>query len=171
MNEESRRRIASELKRVEEDCTYSSKSHFNAADRLRRTHNWVGGFAVVLSAAGGTAILAESVPAIAGTTSLIVAVLAALLTFMKFSERSVEHKSAGDQFLALKSDVRRYREVRLVELEDVSVAMTATDEFAERQQALNRSAPITDEGDFKKARRGIEEGEAVHVVDVKGDEK
>lgn len=165
MEEQEKDRIAVELKRIEEDCTYSSKSQFNASDRLSRYHKIIGGCAVAVSAVAGTSIFADAPDVLSGGASLIVAVLTALLTFMKYAERATEHKSAGDQYLGLRNDLRRFREIRLPVAQDAEAAMDATDDFASRQKELNRSAPIPGNEDFQKARKGIEEGQATHAID------
>lgn len=46
-----------EAERVEEDATYSSKSHFNAEDTWVRRHYWLGIPATVLAAIAGATLI------------------------------------------------------------------------------------------------------------------
>lgn len=164
MNEDTRSNIDAELRRVEEDCKYTGKAHFNATERLTWQHRILGSCAVISSAAAGTAIFADYHVG-AGVLSLAATILTALLTFLKPAEQAAEHKGAGDQYLALKGDVRRFRTIRLPTADDVSLTSDLLDVLVSRQKDLNRAAPTFLNCDFQKARKGIEEGEALHEVD------
>jgi len=160
-------KVRQELMRIEEDCVHSGKAHFNAGDRWSRYHFWLGVPAVALSAIASTAFFAEQ-PVIGGLLAASVAILTALQTFLKPSERSSAHKSAGDQYLSLRNDSRVFREIRLDTVCDDQAALDGLDEFTKRRRELNLSSPQFSRGDFEIARRGIEEGEALHAVDKKG---
>src|SRR6185437_15107211 len=105
--------IQAELERIEEDCIHSGKAHFNAGDRWTGYHYCLGLPAVVLSAMAGTAFFKDYATA-AGVMSVVVAILTALMTFLKPSERASAHKGCGDQYLALRNDARVFREIKLV---------------------------------------------------------
>jgi hypothetical protein len=158
--------IQTELQRIEEDCDYSGKSHFNAGVRWGRYHLWLGIPSVVLSTIAGTAFF-KDYGDIAGILSSIVAILTALMTFLKPSERSAHHKSSGDQYLALRNDARVFRKIKLECACDDQAAIDGMDEFTKRRNELNQASPQFSRKDFEKARKGIEEGEALHSVDKK----
>lgn len=157
-------RIQAELLRIEEDCTHSGKSHFNAASRWGKFHLWLGIPAVVLSALASTAFFSD-MPIVAGVMSGAVAILTALQTFLKPSELAASHKSAGDQYLGLRNDARVFREIRIDSVCDDQAAIDGLDEFTKRRRELNLASPQFSRGDFEKARKGIEAGEALHAVD------
>jgi hypothetical protein len=156
--------IRAELLRIEEDCIHSGKAHFNASDRWGAYHFWLGIPAVVLSALAGTAFFKEEV-LFGAIMSAMVAVLTALQTFMKPSEKASGHKSSGDQYLGLRNDARVFREVRLDHVCDDQAAIDGLEEFSKRRNELNRASAQVAPRDFRKARRGIDAGEALHVVD------
>lgn len=157
--------IKNELMRIEEDCIYSAKSHFNAGDRWNNYHNFLGIPSIVLSAVAGTAFL-KNQPEFAGAISIIVSILTALMTFLKPEEKSSAHRSSGSQFLALRNEARLYREVTFDSLETKSVS-SELKEFSKRKNDLNMSSPKFSRSDFEKARRGIEGGEATYAIDSK----
>jgi hypothetical protein len=157
-------KIQAELLRIEEDCNHSGKSHFNAAARWGTYQYFLGVPSVVLSAAAGTAFLKDD-PRVAAAMSALAALLTALMTFLKPSERSAAHKSAGDQYLGLRNDARVFREIRLQFACDDQTAINGLDEFTKRRNELNLSCPQFANRDFQKARRGIDAGEALHQVD------
>lgn len=160
-------KIQNELLRIEEDCTHSGKAHFNASERWNAYHFFLGLPAVALSALAGTAFFADQ-PVVGGVLSSAVAVLTAIQTFLKPSERSSAHKSSGDQYLGLKNDARVFREIRLHHACDDQAAIDGLDEFTKRRNELNLASPQFARRDFEKARRGIESGEALHAVDKEG---
>jgi len=156
--------ICFELERIEEDCQHSGKSHFNAGVRWGRYNFYIGIPSVILSAVAGTAFFNE-LGELATFISGVVAILTALMTFLKPSERAAAHKSSGDQYLALRNDARVFRTIRLSLACDEEAAIAGLDEFSKRRNELNQASPQCSEADRLKARKGIEEGEALHRVD------
>lgn len=156
--------IGAELERIEEDCSHSGKAHFNAGARWNRYHYWLGIPSVILSAVAGGAFMTEA-PELGGAISSIVAVLTALMTFLKPAERATGHKQSGDQYLALRNDARVFRTIKLGFVCDEQAAIDGLDEFTKRRNELNQASPPFSRGDFEKARDGIEAGEAQHSVD------
>jgi len=156
--------IHAELQRIEEDCIHSGKAHFNAGIRWMRYHYGLGIPSVVLSALAGLAFF-KDLPEIAGVMSGSVAILTSLITFLKPSERSASHKNSGDQYLSLRNDARVYREIKLPASPDEQAAIDGLDEFTKRRNALNQASAQFSQGDFEKARKGIDAGEAAHRVD------
>ncbi|OYU76062.1 MAG: hypothetical protein CFE32_11805 [Alphaproteobacteria bacterium PA3] len=156
--------IMKELERIEEDCNHSGKAHFNAHARWSRYHYWLGIPAVALSSIAGIAFFNEY-PMIGGAISSLVAILTALSTFLKPSERASSHKSSGDQYLGLKNDARVFRTVRLVHVCDNQSAIDGLDEFTKRRNEMNKASHQFSKADFDKARRGVDAGESIHRVD------
>ncbi|WP_208509609.1 SLATT domain-containing protein [Variovorax paradoxus] len=156
--------IDAELQRIEEDCIHSGKAHFNAGIRWARYHYGLGIPSVVLSALAGLAFFKEY-PEAAGVMSGVVAVLTSLITFLKPSERSVSHKNSGDQYLSLRNDARVFRGIKLPATPDEQTAIDGLDEFTKRRNELNQASAQFSQGDFERARKGIDAGEAAHRVD------
>ncbi|WP_294300995.1 SLATT domain-containing protein [uncultured Sphingomonas sp.] len=158
--------IKDELERIEEDCIHSGKAQFNAGVRWSRYHLLLGVPAVILSALAGTAFFKDQ-PEIAGVMSTIVAILTALSTFLKPSERASSHKGSGDQYLTLRNDARVLRTIKLDSACDEAAAIANLDEITKRRNELNQASAQASRSDFEKARKGIDEGEAAHRVDRK----
>lgn len=156
-------RIRDELERIEEDSSHSGKAHFNAASRWACWHYIVGIPSIVLASAAGTAFFKDYAVA-AGAMSSAVAVLAGLTTFLKPSERSATHKTCGSQYLALKNDCRVARTITLLEATNEK-AEAALAEMTKRRNDLNTSSPQFSQGDYQRAKKGIDAGEALHAVD------
>ena len=157
-------KITSELLRMEEDCTFSAKAHFNASSRWTRWNYTFGLPSVALSAAAGAAFF-KDYAVVAGIMSSGVTVLTALMTFLKPSEKSSEHKSSGDQYLSLRNDARVFREIAITQVADDNSAIAGMTGLTTRRNELNQASPPFSRGDFTRARRGIEQGEALHQVD------
>lgn len=157
-------KISAELLRMEEDCIHSAKAHFNASARWN-TWNYAFGIpSVILSAIAGAAFF-KDYSVIAGLMTSAVTVLTALMTFLKPSERSTGHKNAGDQYLSLRNDARLFREIELSQVADDAAAIAGMSGFTTRRNELNQASPQFSKGDYKKAKAGIDAGEALHAVD------
>lgn len=156
--------IRDELLRMEEDCTHSGKAHFNASSRWTFWHYVFGIPSVILATLAGAAFF-KDYPIVAGIMTSVVAVLTALMTFLKPSERAAGHKSSGDQYLALRNDSRVYREIMLVRASEEDEAVTAMSGLTTRRNELNAASPAFANRDFQKARKGINSGESTHAVD------
>jgi hypothetical protein len=161
---ETMKAIRTELSRIEEDCIHSGKAQFNAAVRWGHYHLWLGLPSAILSAAAGAAFI-KSHGEIAGAMTMLAALLTSLMTFLKPSERASAHKTAGDQYLALRNDARVFREIRIDHTCDDQAAIDSMDEFTKRRNELNQASAPFSRKDFEKARAGIEVGEATHQVD------
>ena len=157
-------KINAELLRMEEDCTFSAKAHFNASGRWTRWNYLFGLPSVALSAAAGAAFF-KDYAVIAGFMSSGVTILTALMTFLKPSEKSSEHKSSGDQYLSLRNDARVFREIDITQISDDTAAIAGMTGLTTRRNELNQASPQFSRGDFTKARKGIEGGESLHQVD------
>lgn len=157
-------KIKTEIERLEEDCIHSGKSHFNAGARWTRYNTLIGLPSVILSALAGTAFF-KDYGAVAGVMASVAAVLTALMTFLKPAERASEHKQAGDQYLTLRNDARIFREIEIDHACDTPAAIAALSGFTKRRNELNQASRQFSDGDRRKARAGIEAGEATHIVD------
>jgi hypothetical protein len=91
-------------------CYAAQSAHYATADLCRLLNYLVGVPAVIFASIVGTAIfadLADDTPrrfAVA-SVSILAAVLAALQTFLRFSERAAAHATAGDWYSAIRRDI------------------------------------------------------------------
>lgn len=158
------RKIEDEARRIEEDTGHSAKGHFNASDRWGRYHLLLGlSSAIVAAIAGGSAF--NSLPELAGGAALLSTALTTVLTFLKPSERSELHKTAGDGYLSLKNRTRIFREIELSGLCESSSARDRFMALAKERDELNRSSPGIPRCDYEMAKKDIDEGRAQHEVD------
>ena len=156
-----------EAERLEEDTLYSSKGHFNAKDTWVRRNYWLGVPATVLGAVAG-ATLIKSQPEWATAFTLLASLLTGLMTFLKPNERAALHRAAAGQFLALRNEARFFREIELLESDRLDELPERLRALSATRNELNLKSPSIPRRAFVAARKGIEEGEAIHKVD-KGD--
>jgi hypothetical protein len=151
-----------EANRVEEDSP--GKGHFEAARTWANVHLWLGLPTAALAAiASGSAFKEEVV--IAGTLALLASILAAISTFLNPSERSQLHHQAGAKHVALRNRARMFRDLDLRSGAQESHLLESLRALAQERDDLNLSNPQIPRFAFKRARRGIETGEAVYKVD------
>jgi hypothetical protein len=103
-----------QVKRLAEDWhqrVYAAQSaHYASAELLRRFHYIIGVPAVVFASIVGTAIFAglekDSPRAmVVASVSILAAVLSALQTFLRLSERAAAHSTAADWYSAVRRDI------------------------------------------------------------------
>lgn len=155
--------MADELHRIEEDTTYSAKSHFESARIWSRIHYTLGIPSALLSAWAGLEAIQKDTSFAFGL-ALASSALIALNTFLNPSEKSQRHQNAGNQYKSLQNQSRIFRTVRLNELEDEKALESFVALAATRDQ-LNEASPATLNQGFQNARKGIELGEATYKVD------
>lgn len=156
--------LSREAERIEEDATYSSKGHFNAEDTWVRRNYYLGIPATVLGAIAG-ATLIKNQPDLATVFTLLASLLTGLMTFLKPNERAAMHRAAAGQFLALRNEVRFFREVELSQYNIPDGLQERLKLLSTTRNELNLKSPSIPRRAFLAARKGIEEGEAIHKVD------
>lgn len=167
----ARKEIIKEAKRIEENSLYTAKGHFVAAHFWDNFHLWLGIPTVVLAAVAGTAAFAkfDKNNIIAGVLSIVVVVLTAVTTFLNPKERAHTHLTSGNNYDSLLTRARVFWtiECRRENSEDALSARLST--LSEERDRLNRESPQVPKWAFKKAKKGIEAGEADYKVDEKAE--
>ncbi len=156
--------LRKEAERIDEDSIHSAKGHFNTAAIWNRRHYWLGVPATLFGALAGAAFIKDC-PEVASLLSLAATILTALVTFLKPTERASEHKTAGDQYLALRNDARLFREIELLAPEDGQPLTDKIKALSQRRNELNQGSPEIPRRAFEQARKGIAEGETSYRAD------
>ena len=89
-------------------CYAAQHAHYATADLCRLLNYLVGVPAVICASIVGTAIFADVADKsriAVGSVSILAAVLAALQTFLRFSERAASHAAAADWYSAIRRDI------------------------------------------------------------------
>lgn len=165
MNEDQRRPVGDELKRIEESATYSAQSQFAQA-KLWQSVNLVVGLPAALLAAvsGGTALAGLVGTNAAAGMALGAAAFAALALTLNASERARQSHAAANAYLGLLSAARRLRTVGLPDL-TFEQARDQLDELGRRVDEINQSAPIPSRWAFWRGRKNVERGGTTYAVD------
>lgn len=158
--------IFNEAKRIEEDCNYSSKGHFYASHRWHNLHFWLGLISCIAAGIAGASALSAFTyhGVISGTLSIIAGVLTAILTFINPNQRSAQHYKAGNKYLTLRNDARIFYNVELDKLHE-NKSTAKLKELNHRRSKLNSNNCQIPRWAFKKARKGIEQGESIYKID------
>ena len=127
--------------RLDEDCTYSSRGHFEAERFWSRMHHWIGvPAALVGGGAGVSAFNQETL--LAGWLAVVAAALAALATCLNPSAKAVEHHAAGTKYLSLRNESRFLRET-WPSPSDVIPFREKLASLVQRRNELNESSPLS----------------------------
>ncbi|MDR1853877.1 MAG: SLATT domain-containing protein [Azoarcus sp.] len=146
----TRRSVATELERLEGHCVHCSEVQFNASRRWAIYHYGIGVTTILFAVLASVAYFGD-LPKLAGALTTLVAMLAALITFMKSSERACAHKIAADQYMALYNESRIFREIRLFHACDDQAAIAGLEAFTKRQNELDQASPTALQRDEDKA--------------------
>lgn len=157
-------KLAAEARRIEEDTEHSFKGHYNAAARWARYHLWIGLPSALLAAIAGAAAF-KNQSEVAGTLALVSTALTTVLTFLKPSERSELHKTAGGQYQALRNQARIFREIALIDGITPADAKARLFELTKSRDELNQGSPAIARCDYKLAQQDIDSGRARYRVD------
>ena len=159
--------IIKEAKRIEENSLYSAKGHFVAAQFWTNFHLWIGVPTVILAALAGTSALAQfdNHNIIAGILSLIVVVLAAITTFLNPREKARIHLTSGNNYDSLLSRARMFWTIDCRRENSEHLLADKLKDLSEQRDRLNRECPQIPRWAYKRAKKGIEEGEASYEVD------
>lgn len=164
MEPDLRAALIDESARVEEDCLFSAKGHFEAAALWGRAHYWIGIPATVLAAVAGGSAVADHT-GIAAAVGLVVTALSALAVFLNPSDRAHQHHTAGTRFNEVRNVARILRliDLRAPSPDDDLVARLK--QCGAKRDELNKASPPIPRWAFQRARRSIEAGEATYQVD------
>ncbi|MDR3213020.1 MAG: SLATT domain-containing protein [Azoarcus sp.] len=139
----TKRSIAAELQRLEENCIQRGKVQSLAAARWSRYHYYIGIAAIALSILANMTF-SGNLPALAAGLSALVAVLTALMTFLKPSVRAAAHRMTGSQYLGLHNEARVFRETHLFHDCNDQTALAGLDGFTRRENELDKaSRPVS----------------------------
>lgn len=108
MNKEAEIIITDWFRRTRE----SQMTHYSCANHFSRLNYWIGIPTIVFSTAVGTAIFASfeeqavsEYKVLLGLVSIFASVLAALQTFLNFSDRAEKHRLAGSGYASVRRDL------------------------------------------------------------------
>ena len=160
--------IVKEAKRMEENCLHTSKSHFVTAHFWNNFHLWIGIPTIILAAIAGTIAFADFQyhNLIAGIISIIVTILTAVATFLNPKESSNTHHNAGSNYDSLLTRVRIFWTIDCRREESIDVLAGKLKEFSEQRERLNRDCSQPPKWAYRRAKKGIEQGEGAHEVDA-----
>lgn len=160
--------IVEKLQCVRVDALYGKRKHFNAADRKRRYHLFLGVPVLAIGVLSGSTLLAllgDTVPEYAkwagAFLALASALLAGLQTFFNFRKAVEGHCAVATRYLELA------KRIELILAAHHDAVMDTTSLLKEAQTAIIEYADITRDAsvfstsrkDYDLARKGFELGE------------
>lgn len=148
--------IIKELTRMEVDCTYTSKNHFNSASIWGKLHYFIGLPLVIISAISITNCIKW--------LSITAFILASIQTFISPDKNVNSHRIAGNSYLSLKNLIRGYKEYGIFNHDD-KTAMEEIDKFKIKLNQLNESSQMPICFAFGITKKGIDCGETEYEID------
>ena len=162
MTDDVKKRIIDEAKRIEEDCLFTAKGHFNTAQFWTNFHYWIGIPTVIFAAIAGCLSLSVAVTFL----SLIVAAATAVITFVNPNEKASVHYSAGTAYNTLRSEARLFYSIEVEQSADLVALTNKLTEFNAKRSALGESSLQIPRWAYIQAKKGIEGNENTYKVDI-----
>jgi hypothetical protein len=168
----ARNEIIREAQRLEESTLFSFKGHHCAASIWKNRHLLLGIPTVIISAVVGAAAFSTFaadyplVGAIAGVLSVTVAVLSAVTTFLDPNQKENAHFVAAHGYDKLNNDSRIFWTIECWQEESTDVLASRLKTLVDKKNELNSTSPQIPGRAYKKAKKGIEDGEGNFQVDM-----
>jgi hypothetical protein len=154
-----------EADRIEEDCLYSAKSQWEAARGLGWLHLALGIPATIAAALAGVSIATDD-KAIGALLAVATAVLTGLLTFLDPKGKANLHRDAGAAYKAISNDARIFREISCVGDTAIAELEGRLEALNKRRNESNSSSPQPGWWAFRRAKKGIERGDAKYRIET-----
>lgn len=152
-----------EVQRLLQDLVHSEQSHFEAASAWGRVHLTMG-----IAVAGGAALAAAFARYELNSVSVAVGVgaslLAAVLTATSAAERGERHRSAGNRYLRLRGQARRFQQLDWPQMHG-DQARARLEELCAAKADLNSESPGIPRWAYLLGKKRIDAGEVIHSVD------
>lgn len=166
----TRDQVIIEAKRLEESTLYSCKGHHQASQGWKNWHLMLGLPTVVISTLVAAAEPAKDIPYVATAAILlavVVPILSGITTFLNPNEKLAAHLAAAHAYDRLNNAARMFWSIDCwaADATDEGLTSQLRTLIAEKDE-LNKASPQIPHSAYKKAKRGIEEGEASFKVDA-----
>lgn len=161
--------LKTEADRLEWDALYTMKGHFNAAMLWNVAHYALGITAVVLGAVAGKEFVGGENSAVASAIATTSAAVAAVITFLKPSEKAQPHHASGVFYSTIKRKARMFQNISLIAESDPQALRRELDELVAAYHEYQQSAPPLPAPAYWIARRGVRNGE--HAYNEPGEKK
>ena len=162
-----------EAKRLEESTLYSCKGHHEAAQSWKAWHLRLGIPTVIISTLVGVAAFTKTaeqnpyVATFAVACSIIVPVLSGITTFLNPNERQSAHLAAAHAYDRLNNAARMFWCIDCWAADATDEGLTAQlKSLVAEKDDLNKASPQIPKSAYKKAKKGIQSGEASFQVDT-----
>ncbi|MDA3047666.1 SLATT domain-containing protein [Campylobacter sp. JMF_08 NE1] len=161
-------KIIDEAFRLEEDCTYSAKGHFESAKQWRYLYYMLMLFSIITLMLSISNIFVNF-----SICHIILNITAGLITviiiFLNPQEKYISHQNSGNHFLSLRNEIRIFREIEISSLE-LNQKIEKISFLSKKRDELNiNSLPISTYG-YENAKKQIEtDKNTIYEIDkIKG---
>ncbi len=97
--------------------------------------------------------------------AIIVTAFTAVTTFLNPNEKANSHRNAGNKHNSLRNKARIFCDIDSCGEDSIQELTKQLKELAKQRDELNQNSPQIPRWAYKKAKKGIEEGEAEFKVD------
>jgi hypothetical protein len=166
-----RQELDDEAQRIAIDAEYLGRQHLIASEGWRRRAILVAIPATVLIAAlaaagAGLAALLEADSRLTVVLAFVAAIASVARLLLRPPDEAAGHSIKGLQYLAVRSDARRFRKISLTTNSDVAALRKELDQLVERLNALGEREPRALSPElYEKVRERVRRGDYAYEDD------
>ncbi|MGM9927800.1 MAG: SLATT domain-containing protein [Candidatus Fimousia sp.] len=166
--------VIKQLKQFKTDAIYEKKKHYNAAERKRRYYKYISSIQIFLNAITGSALVAVIFgdgSRVSEILALIFAVIATILASVQkigdFEKQSQGNTKVANMYLRISKKISLILNfIKDGALENGEIVEKAIEINSEISKANEMGSQFsTNRNDYKKARKGIKNGEENYTDD------
>lgn len=144
-----------EIEKIKEDSLYSAKGHFEDAKCWRHLNYVLMVCSIVSVCVSLTFIFADFDKLLVGGIGFLSGLITMILIFLNSQEKYISHQNSGNDYLALRNQVRCFLDIECYKL-TTEIKIERLKRFIETRDLLNKhSLPISEKG-YKSAKKLIE---------------
>lgn len=144
-----------EFQRIQEDCEYSAKGHFESAKYWRIWNYWLMIVSIISVCACLALTFSDWDKMWIGAIGLISSLATILLIFLNPQEKYLSHQNSGNDYIALRNEARIFLEYELSKLNEDDLIAKIKELNSKRDTLNKHSLPIL-ESAYKNAKHQIE---------------
>ena len=160
--------IVKQLKQFKADAIYEKKKHYNAAERKRRYYRILSFIQIFLNAITGTTLLtvvfgkgSKMAEIIALILTIIATILASIQKICDYEKQALGNAKAADMYLRISKKISltlNFIKDKLLSEQDVMKRAEEIQSEMSQENEIGSQFP-TNQGDYDKAKSGIQNGE------------
>lgn len=150
-------KIIEQANKISDDCEYSSASNFELGRVWDIWNNTLGISSTILSSVAAYFAVTEEQSSITIFASMAATVFAAVLTFLKPSEKASAYREFGNRYRSLRNKARVFSSIDCLQDNEYESLRKKLDKIMIEKEELNLGNPVIPRWAFRSAQKSLDE--------------